>query len=147
MEYETNRQPDPSTEAMQLEVLRRMRLMQGDSSTAGLKDELDSKLSAGKIRLAMHMQTILEFLTVLESLEGPERWVCTSHYDLIFWDRDYQVYGDTPDRGMLYVSVLPFEPPEVPILRVKGERIIETQDLHLAADEAARMLRDTTQGD
>ncbi|MCA9802388.1 MAG: hypothetical protein KC777_10395 [Cyanobacteria bacterium HKST-UBA02] len=144
MEYETNRQPDPSVEAMQLEVVRRMRLMQGNSSTAGLKDELDSKLSTGKIALKIHMQTILEFLTVLESIDGPERWVCTSHYDLIFWDQDYREYRDTPDRGLLYVSVLSFTPPEKPVLRVKGERIIETQNERRAAEEAAQMLHVST---
>ncbi|MBK9144831.1 MAG: hypothetical protein IPM23_20250 [Candidatus Melainabacteria bacterium] len=146
LEVETQRarRTDPAVEAMQLEVIRRMRLMQGESSTAGLKDELDSKLSAGEIRLKTHMQTILDFLTVLESLDGPERWVCTSHYDLIFWDRDYQVYADTPDRGMLYVSVLPFAPPDKPILRVKGERIIETPNVLEAAEEAAHMLLVTT---
>lgn len=127
---------------MQLEVIRRMRLMQGESSTAGLKDELDSKLSAGEIRLKTHMQTILDFLTVLESLDGPERWVCTSHYDLAFWDRDYGEYGDTPDRGMLYVSVLPFAPPEKPNLRLKaGKLVIDTPDVREAAEEAARILR------
>lgn len=150
LEYEeklAKEKASPQMEAMQLEVLRRMRAVRGDPSTSGLKNELDSKLSAGRSRLQIHMHTILEFVTLLEDLNGPKRWVCTSHYDLVFWDKDYEAYGDTPEGafGMLSVSIVPFTPPEIPKLRLttKGELVLETPDVHMAAEEAGRILQQT----
>jgi hypothetical protein len=84
----------PAVEAQQLEALRRQQHLL--SVTAELVEELKRKAKEGKDRTEQHCTHILEFLQLLENSQSEKTmWVCTSHYDVSFHDRDYQEYAES----------------------------------------------------
>lgn len=133
---------------MQLELLRRMRKMEGRdaASSESVEQELERKLSRGMEEFMRRVKMMLILLRKLEDeYSGPPYWACTSHYDVSFSDRDFSSYSDTPqDRSDIKlcvgVTINDSDQAEFHLTTCSGKTLLCTTDIDQAIEKSADVL-------
>jgi len=98
---------DPAIEAQLFEVARRQRNI--PFVTVRLKEEVRKSQIESAASTRKHCENILQFTRILENdFSGPPQWLCTSHYDLVFYHGDFKEYSDTPEDGRGVTLVVRF---------------------------------------
>jgi len=130
----------PAIEAQQVELVRRMRNL--PIVTSKLKAEVRASRLEGIASLRAHFEHILELLRLLESDQaGPPQWLCTSHYDVVFYPQDYHKYTDTDvDGNQLTVRSANDENGKRKFVLSQGEGETEIYEPREAAETVVRML-------
>jgi hypothetical protein len=136
-----------SIEAQRFEVARRQ--LNLHVITEALKVEWRANVKYAATRKREHFEIILLFIELLENdFVGPPQWLCTSHYDIVFYHHDYQDISDTPEDGsaaILFVRAIQDASDNWKlVLSSTYSSTGEIYEVQEAAVTAAKLLREKT---
>lgn len=86
------------------------------------------------------VEMMLDLIRYLENeVEAPTHWVCTSHLDLVFYDKDFEVYGKgCYEALMLYAGIAEGKPDSY---QIQQNGIRTTNDVRIAGEWIRQVLQ------